>query len=130
MAVKILVTAVGQHIIADAKQVENKETEELIGYWMDHPRIVSYSPSEDENEKGVAIQYIPYCILSDEQSFTIKADHIVAILEPRDDVATRYKEIVTPNIEPAQMELTEDGIGDITVEDGTDADSSDGSTGV
>ena len=124
MAVKVLVTALGQHIVADAKQVENKETEELIGYWMDHPRLVSYAPSEDENEKGIAIQYLPYCILSDEQSFTIKADHIVAILEPRDDVASRYREIVTPDVEPVTMELN-DGSSDSSVEDGSDADSSD-----
>ena len=125
MAVKVLVTALGQHIVADAKQVENKETEELIGYWLDRPRLVSYAPTEDENEKGIAIQYLPYCILSDEQSFTIKADHIVAILEPRDDVAKRYTEIVTPDEELKTMELT-DGPGDSSVEDGTDADSSDG----
>jgi hypothetical protein len=124
MAVKVLVTALGQHIVADAKQVENKETEELIGYWLDRPRLVSYSPTEDNDEKGIAIQYLPYCILSDEQSFTIKADHIVAILEPRDDVATRYKEIVTPDEPLTSMELT-DGPGDSSVEDGTDADSSD-----
>ena len=123
MAVKVLVTALGQHIIAGAKQVENKETGELIGYWLDRPRLVSYAPSEDENEKGIAIQYLPYCILSDEQSFTIKADHVVAILEPRDDVATRYKEIVTPNEELKTMELT-NGSGDSSVEDGADADSS------
>ena len=124
MAVKVLVTALGQHIVADAKQVENKETEELIGYWLDRPRLVSYAPTEDSDEKGIAIQYLPYCILSDEQSFTIKADHIVAILEPRDDVATRYKEIVTPNEEPVQVELTDEP-SDNPVEDGSDADSSD-----
>ena len=124
MAVKVLVTALGQHIVADAKQVENKETEELIGYWLDRPRLVSYAPTEDNDEKGIAIQYLPYCILSDEQSFTIKADHIVAILEPRDDVATRYKEIVTPNEEPVQVELTDEP-SDNPVEDGSDADSSD-----
>ena len=124
MAVKVLVTALGQHIVADAKQVENKETEELIGYWLDRPRLVSYAPTEDSDEKGIVIQYLPYCILSDEQSFTIKADHIVAILEPRDDVATRYKEIVTPNEEPVQVELTDEP-SDNPVEDGSDTDSSD-----
>ena len=124
MAVKVLVTALGQHIIAGAKQVENKETGELIGYWLDHPRLVSYAPADDSDEKGIAIQYLPYCILSDEQSFTIKADHIVAILEPRNDVAVRYTEIVTPDEEPAKMELN-DGPSDSSVEDGTDADSSD-----
>jgi len=124
MAVKVLVTALGQHIVADAKQVENKETEELIGYWLDRPRLVSYAPTEDNDEKGIAIQYLPYCILSDEQSFTIKADHVVAILEPRNDVATRYTEIVTPEEEPTQVELN-DGPSDSSVEDGADADSSD-----
>ena len=104
MAVKVLVTALGQHLIADAKQVENKETEELIGYWLDKPRLVSYRQGEDDN-KGVAIQYVPYCILSDEQSFTVKADHIVAILEPRDDVAERYSEIVAPVEETAEVEV-------------------------
>ena len=125
MAVKVLVTAIGQHIIADAKQVENKDTEELIGYWLDRPRIVSYAPTDDDDTKGIAIQYLPYCILSDEQSFTIKADHVVAILEPRDDVASRYREIVTPAEETATMELTDDGPSDSSVEDGSDADSSD-----
>jgi hypothetical protein len=124
MAVKILVTALGQHIVADAKQVENKETEELIGYWLDRPRLVSYAPNEDDDQKGIAIQYLPYCILSDEQSFTIKADHIVAILEPRDDVASRYKEIVTPDEELKVMELS-DGSGDSAPADGADADNSD-----
>lgn len=108
MAVKVLVTAIGQHIIADAKQVENKETEELIGYWLGNPRLVSYGRQE-EDEKGIAIQYLPYCLLSDEQSFTIKADHIVAILEPRDDVASKYQEIVNPEVEPAEMDLTDEG---------------------
>jgi len=124
MAVKVLVTALGQHIVAGAKQVENKETGELIGYWLDRPRLVSYAPTEDNDEKGIAIQYLPYCILSDEQSFTIKADHVVAILEPRNDVATRYTEIVTTEEEPTQVELN-DGPSDSSAEDGADADSSD-----
>jgi hypothetical protein len=85
---------------------------------------VSYAPNEDDDQKGIAIQYLPYCILSDEQSFTIKADHIVAILEPRDDVASRYKEIVTPDEELKVMELS-DGSGDSAPADGADADNSD-----
>ena len=122
MAVKVLVTAIGQHIIADAKQVENKESGELIGYWLDNPRLVSYQATpEDEEEKGIAIQYLPYCLLSDEQSFTVRADHIVAILEARDDVRTRYVEIVTPDEEPQSVTVEgeePDESGDNTSEDG------------
>ncbi len=127
MAVKVLVTAIGQHIIADAKQVENKESGELIGYWLDNPRLVSYQQTPDsEEEKGIAIQYLPYCLLSDEQSFTVRADHIVAILEARDDVRSRYVEIVTPDEEPQELTVEEsDEPSDNPTEDGTDADSSD-----
>ena len=122
MAVKVLVTAIGQHIIADAKQVENKESGELIGYWLDNPRLVSYQTTpEDEGEKGIAIQYLPYCLLSDEQSFTVRADHIVAILEARDDVRSRYVEIVTPDEEPQSVTVEgeePDESGDNNSEDG------------
>ena len=94
MTVKVLVTALGQHLIADTKQVENKETNELVGYWLDKPRLVGYSRDEETGDIGV--QYMPYCLISDEASFSIKADHVVAILEPRKDVADKYDEIVNP----------------------------------
>ena len=116
MTVKVLVTALGQHLIADAKQVENKETQELVGYWLDNPRLVGYT--RDDESGDIGIQYMPYCLISDEQSFTIRADHVVAILEPRDDVLSRYQELVTPQEET-------DESGDNSVEDGSDADSMD-----
>ena len=34
MSIKVIVTAVGQHVIADIKQIENKENEEVVGYWL------------------------------------------------------------------------------------------------
>ena len=34
MAVKVLVNALGQHILADTKQIENKETGDVVGYWL------------------------------------------------------------------------------------------------
>ena len=33
MSIKVLVTEIGQHVIGDIKQIENKETEEVVGYW-------------------------------------------------------------------------------------------------
>ena len=35
-------------------------------------------------------------MVSDEQSFSLKADHVVAILEPRADVAGKYVEVTVP----------------------------------
>ena len=48
MTVKVLVTAIGQHIVADVKQVENKETKEVIAYWITNPRTVSYSVDDNQ----------------------------------------------------------------------------------
>lgn len=122
MTVKVLVTSLGQHIIADAKQVENKESQELVGYWLDKPRLVGYN--RDEESGDIGIQYLPYCLISDEQSFTLRADHVVAILEPRDDVASRYDEVVNPPEQETTVELNDES-SDIPAEDGTDADSVD-----
>ena len=104
MAVKVLVSAIGQHIIADVKQIENKETNDVVGYWLENPRVVVYNRrAEDES---VSIGFANYCIVSDEQSFSVKADHIVAILEARDDVATKYNELVFPAEDNEELEVS------------------------
>ena len=93
MAVKILVTAIGQQIIAETKQIENKETSEVVGYWLSNPRVVVYSRTNDDTDR-VSIGFGTYCLVSDEQEFSIKSDHIVAILEARDDVVAKYDEVI------------------------------------
>ena len=42
MAIKVLINSIGQHIIADVKSVTNRETEELVAYWVTEPRRVVY----------------------------------------------------------------------------------------
>ena len=107
MAVKVLVNTLGQHIVADVKQVENKETKELIAYWVKYPRIAAYSRDE---EGAVAVGFSPYCLLSDEQEFTVRTESVVAILEPRADVVTEYERIIEGDsvtsvpVEPAVAE--------------------------
>ena len=110
MAIKVLVTAIGQQIVADVKQIENKETNEIVGYWMAQPRIVQYTQDEDEN---IGVNFVSYCLVSDENEFSIRADHIVAILEPRQSVLEGYSKLVTPTPE---------------VEDGTDTDTPEATT--
>jgi hypothetical protein len=118
MAVKVLVTAVGQHVIADVKQIENKETNELVGYWLSEPRVVVYNRNEDNN---VNIGFANYCLVSDESEFSLKADHVVAILEPRADVASKYAEVAFPTPEtPENDESSADNSAD-----GSDTSSSD-----
>ena len=93
MAIKVLVSQIGQQIIADVKQVENKESKEVVGYWLTEPRVISYQTDEDGN---VGVNFGAYCLVSNETEFSIRAEHIVTILEPRAEVAERYTLIVTP----------------------------------
>lgn len=97
MSVKVIVTSIGQHVIADIKQIENKETNEVVGYWLSNPRVVAYQRQGDEGQ--VSIGFVNYCLVSDEQEFSLKADHVVAILEPRADVATKYIEVTVSSPE-------------------------------
>ena len=103
MAVKVLVNAVGQHIVSEAKQVEEKETKKIIAYLLENPRVASYNRSE---EGDINVGFAPYCVLSDEASFTIRAENIVAILEPRADVSEQYTNLVSPPAEETTEEET------------------------
>ena len=93
MAIKVLVTAIGQQIVAEVKQVENKETKEVVGYWLTNPRVVTYQTDEDGN---VGVNFGSYCLVSNETEFSIRSEHIVSILEPREEVVERYNLIVNP----------------------------------
>ena len=101
MTVKVLCTAIGQQIIADTKQIENKETNEIVGYWLSQPRLVQYTQSDDGN---LGVNFGSYCIVSDENEFSLRGDHVVAILEPRDDVVEAWKSLVYPEVEEAPTE--------------------------
>ena len=103
MTVKVLVTALGQQIVADTKQIENKETNELVGYWMNNPRVVVYQRGEGE-DAGLSVNFAAYCMVSDEASFSIRAEHVVAILEPRADVVEAYTQLVAPPDAEATVE--------------------------
>ena len=93
MAIKVLVTAIGQQIIADVKQVENKESKEVVGYWLTEPRVVTY---QSDDEGNVGVNFGAYCLVSNETEFSVRAEHIVTILEPRSEVTERYQLVVAP----------------------------------
>ena len=116
MTVKVLVTALGQQIVSEVKQIENKETEHIVGYWLTQPRTVNYTRDEEGN---LGVNFAPYCLVSDEAEFSIRADHVVAILEPRNDVADGWRKLVYP--EPEEAPVTE-ATTDENVTDGETTD--------
>ncbi len=115
MTVKVLVTAIGQQIIAETKQIENKETNEIVGYWLSQPRLVQYSQGEDG---GVGVNFGTYCLVSDEAEFSLRGDHVVAILEPRDTVVEAWTKLVYPEApETEAVAEGEDAATDAPVEE-------------
>lgn len=102
MAVKVLVNQIGQHIVAETKQVENKESKEIIAYWVSNPRMASYNVSE---EGEINVQFAPYCLISDEKEFSIRATNIVAIMDPSVQVTERYQEITNPPVEEREVTM-------------------------
>ena len=128
MAIKVLVTAIGQQLIADVKQVENKNTKEVVAYWVKDPRVVTYNQTDEGN---VNVGFLGYCLVSNENEFSISATHIVSILEPLPEVITKYDEIVNPapQEETVVSEVTtlrpDDEPNPVGVEGGEDAGSSD-----
>ncbi len=123
MTVKILVTETGQQIVSEVKQVEQKETKEVIAYWLVNPRVINYVA--DDNEQ-VNVNFGAYCLVSNESEFSLKADHVVAILEPRPEVIERYNLVIERFSEAQEEEETTevtDEPGTDNTEDGTDSDS-------
>ena len=112
MAVKILVNTLGQHTIAEVKQVTNKETEEILAYWVTEPRVISYRQAEGG---GLAIDFTSPCPVAVTTEYAIRADYIVSILDAVSDVEQKYVEVVNsvPTTEPvaeeavAEPEVTE-----------------------
>ena len=108
MTVKVLVTAIGQQIVAETKQIENKETNEIVGYWLSQPRTVQYNRDDDGN---LGVNFGLYCLVSDEAEFSLRGDHVVAILEPRQDVVDAWKQLVYPEA-PEEAAEGEDAAAD------------------
>ena len=107
MAIKVLVTQIGQQLLAEVKQVENKETKEIVGYWLTNPRTINYDQTEDGQ---VSVNFGTYCLVSSETEFSVRAEHIVAILEPREEVLERYSAMVEPESVEGEVEVPEEEV--------------------
>ena len=101
MAVKILINALGQHTIADVKQVTNKETEELVAYWLREPRLISYRSTE---EGQINIDLGSTCPVGVTTEYAVSHHHIVSILDPTKSMLEKYLEIVDPEPSTATLE--------------------------
>ena len=101
MSTKILINALGQHLIADVKSVTNRETEELLAYWLTEARLVNYLPAEE----GTSIRLTSPCPIAVTTEYSIAKDHIVSVLEPTAEMLEHYLAEVNP--EPVAVDLSD-----------------------
>ena len=105
MTVKILINSLGQHTIAGVKQVTNKETDELVAYWVREPRLISYRANEEGG--GIAVDFSITCPVAVTTEYAIRADHVVSILDPVHQIEQKYLELVNPTSEVESTEESE-----------------------
>ena len=98
MSIKVLINAIGQHLIADVKQVENSETNEVLAYWLREPRLISYSSDE---QGQLQVRFVSTCSVGVTTEYSVRADHIVSILDAREDVLESYRALAFPTVEDA-----------------------------
>ena len=69
----------------------------------DPPPVPLPTTNNLSSESQVNVSFGQFCLISNESEFSIRADHIVSILEPRAEVEERYVGIVYPQ----ETEVTE-----------------------
>ena len=92
--IKVLVNALGQHLIAGVQQVENSETQEILAYWLTEPRSINYSV--DQESGSVNIRFLEPLAVAADRSYSVAAGHIVTIVSPKEDVLKAYNDLVYP----------------------------------
>lgn len=95
MAIKVLINAIGQQLIADVKQVENSDTNEVIAYWLREPRVLHFVANEEG--PGVNVRFLDTCIAAVNTEYSVRADHIVSILDPKEEIEKSYSDLVFPD---------------------------------
>ena len=106
MSIKVLINALGEHIIADVKQVENSETGDVIAYWLREPRLISYQAGENGD---ISIRFITTCLAGVTGEYSVRADHIVSILDAREEVLIAYREQAFPTLEETAVVAEQEG---------------------
>ena len=69
MAIKVLINELGQHLVADVKQVTDTETKQLIAYWVKNPLLVSYTRAEDGD--GTTVNFVQPVPISNDTEYAI-----------------------------------------------------------
>ena len=98
MTVKIAVLKSGEDVIADVKEIVEKDTEKQISLLFENPYVVtvekqeSIQLTEEKTPATANIHFSSWMPLTKETKFMIPHDWVVTIVEPHEDILNSYLE--------------------------------------
>lgn len=118
MSIKICLLKTGETIIADIKEVIDKETDKTFGYKVSNPFIVEFEYSNvtkvDENkveeikENDNDIKFTPWAPLAKCLEFDFPYEFINVIYDPHDSIINSYISILAHFTEKFKKEIIVD----------------------
>ena len=96
MAVKIAVLKSGEDVIADIKELVEKETDKQISLLFENPYVVTLEKqdnlylTEEKVEPSASIHFTPWMPLTKETKIMIPHDWVVTVVDPHDDILSSY----------------------------------------
>jgi hypothetical protein len=98
MSVKIAVLKSGEDVIADIKEIVEKETEKGISLLFENAYVVTVEKqntmflTEETAPPSANIHFTPWMPLTRETKIMIPHDWVVTIVEPHEDILNSYLE--------------------------------------
>ena len=96
MTIKVLVMKSGEDVIADVQEMVS-DTNQVIGYFLTRPCVVTLRASEDptsDDEQEVSIRMHPWMPLAREKLIPISTDSVVTMVTPVEKVLEMYQKEV------------------------------------
>jgi len=103
MTVKVMLLKSGEDVISDAQEIRDKETNNIVAYYLRNPYCMDMTttPIQDENEIApeeaenqpqvkISVAYTHWAPLSKQRDFYIPADWAVTIYDPHDNIMNDY----------------------------------------
>jgi len=114
MSVQLVLLKSGEEIIADVREIIDKETDKQMSLVFIRPVRLTISQQQLLNEETQQnlINFEPWLITSKDETYFVPYDWVVTSCEPKDDILDSYVKNVG---------VQEDGKGDF-IEDSSDTD--------
>ena len=100
MAVKIAVLKSGEDVIADVKEIIDKETEKQLSLVFTNPYVVTVSKTtetiflteENTNDNQASVNFTKWMPLTEDTDIMVPYDWVVTFINPHTDILNSYLE--------------------------------------